>query len=119
MKLLAGISVLVVAALHVAFLVLEMFFWTDPIGHQVFSTTPEMAASSAVLAANQGLYNGFLTAGLLWGLMRVNREFILFFLACVMVAGVYGSITASATILYVQAAPALIAFLLNMRKWGE
>jgi len=119
MKYLAGLMVLVVAALHVGFLTLEMFLWEQEAGLSVFSMTPEQASATAVLAANQGLYNGFLAAGLLWGLIRESREFILFFLACVIAAGIYGSITASSTILYVQAAPALIAFLLNLRKWGE
>jgi putative membrane protein len=116
MKLMAKLSVLIVAALHVGFLALEMFLWQEPVGMQVFQLTVEEAANTAVLAANQGLYNGFLAAGLIWGVMRNSREFVLFFLAGVIAAGVYGSITASASILYVQALPASVAFLLNIRR---
>lgn len=116
MKLIANITALIVAALHLGFLALEMFLWQEPAGMQVFGTTAEEAASTAVLAANQGLYNGFLAAGLIWGVVRNSKEFILFFLACVIAAGVYGSMTASPTILYVQAAPAVLAFLLNLRR---
>jgi putative membrane protein len=101
--------VIIVALLHVGFLVLEMFLWTGPIGQRVFATTPEFAAQSAVLAANQGLYNGFLAAGLLWGAIANKREVMIFFLLCVIVAGVYGGLTAKMSILYVQAAPALVA----------
>jgi putative membrane protein len=111
MGVLARGLVILVALLHVGFLVLEMFLWTDPIGQRVFATTPEFAAQSAVLAANQGLYNGFLAAGLLWGALRNDRSFMIFFLLCVFVAGVYGGLTAKMSILYVQAAPALVALL--------
>ncbi len=114
MKILAIILVIIVAALHVWFLGLEMFLWEHPIGLDTFSQTPEQASQTAVLAANQGLYNGFLAAGLLWGLVRRNQEFILFFLLCVIVAGVYGALTVSPSILYVQAAPAFIALFLNL-----
>jgi putative membrane protein len=103
--------VVLVALLHLGFLTLEMFFWTGPVGRRVFAMTPEFAAQSAVLAANQGLYNGFLAAGLLWSALRNNREFMIFFLLCVTAAGVYGAFTAKMTILYVQAAPAFIALL--------
>ena len=82
-----------------------------PIGHRVFGTTPEFAAASKVLAANQGLYNGFLAAGLLWGLVSGRRDIKAFFLLCVMVAGVYGGLTAKMSILYIQGAPALAALL--------
>jgi putative membrane protein len=95
----------------VGFLVLEMFYWNDPIGYRVFNTTPEIAASSAVLAANQGLYNGFLAAGLLWGLVSGRRDVKVFFLCCVIVAGVYGGLTAKMSILYIQGVPALAALL--------
>jgi putative membrane protein len=111
MSVLARGLVILVALLHIGFLVLEMFLWTGPIGQRVFATTPEFAAQSAVLAANQGLYNGFLAAGLLWGALRDKREFMIFLLLCVIIAGVYGGLTAKITILYVQAAPALIALL--------
>jgi len=96
---------------HVGFMVLEMFFWSDPVGHRIFETTPEFAAASKVLAANQGLYNGFLAAGLLWGLISGRRDVKTFFLACVIVAGIYGGLTAKMSILYVQAVPALAALL--------
>ncbi len=103
--------VTLVALLHAGFLVLEMFLWTGPTGQRVFAMTPEFAAQSATLAANQGLYNGFLAAGLLWGALRNNREFMIFFLLCVIVAGIYGGLTAKASILFIQAAPGLIALV--------
>lgn len=103
--------VVLVGLLHVGFLVLEMFLWTGPIGQRVFAMTPEFAAQSAVLAANQGLYNGFLAAGLIWGALRDQRAFMIFFLLCVIVAGVYGGLTAKMSILYIQAAPGLVALL--------
>jgi putative membrane protein len=103
--------VVIVALLHAGFLALEMFFWTGPIGQRVFALTPEFASQSAVLAANQGLYNGFLAAGLLWGAIANKRDVMIFFLLCVLVAGVYGGLTAKMSILYVQAAPALAALV--------
>jgi putative membrane protein len=111
MRIIALLLVAIVALSHVAFMVLEMFFWADPVGHRIFETTPEFAAASKVLAANQGLYNGFLAAGLLWGLIRGRRDVKIFFLACVIVAGIYGGLTAKMSILYVQAVPALAALL--------
>ncbi|HZB54813.1 MAG TPA: DUF1304 domain-containing protein [Reyranella sp.] len=111
MRIIALLLVAIVALGHVGFLVLEMFLWTDPVGHRIFGTTPEFAAQSAVLAANQGLYNGFLAAGLLWGLVAGRRDLKIFFLACVIVAGVYGGLTAKMSILYVQALPGLLALL--------
>ncbi len=111
MRLVALLLVALVALSHVGFLVLEMFYWTRPLGLQVFGTTPDFAEASAVLAANQGLYNGFLAAGLLWGLVSGRRDIKVFFLGCVIVAGVYGGLTAKMSILYVQAAPALAAML--------
>jgi putative membrane protein len=112
----ANLLVALVAALHVYFLVLEMFLWTKPLGLKTFRNTPEKAADSAVLAANQGLYNGFLAAGLLWGLVQGTPAFAFqiktFFLLCVIVAGVYGAATVSRRILYVQALPAAIALIL-------
>ena len=109
MPLIANILTAFVALCHVGFLVLEMFFWNHPVGRRIFSMTPEVAASSAVLAANQGLYNGFLAAGLLWGLRAGRRDVKLFFLGCVVVAGVFGAITAKTTILFTQALPGLLA----------
>ncbi len=111
MNILSRILVSLVALLHVGFLVLEMFLWSGPVGQRVFAMTPEFASQSAVLAANQGLYNGLLAAGLLWGALRNNREFMIFFLLCVVVAGIYGGLTAKTTILYTQAAPGLVALL--------
>ena len=111
MRIIALLLVAIVALSHVGFLVLEMFLWTDPVGHRIFGTTPEFATQSAVLAANQGLYNGFLAAGLLWGLVAGRRDLKIFFLACVIVAGVYGGLTAKMSILYVQALPGLLALL--------
>ena len=111
MRIIALLLVAIVAVSHVGFLVLEMFLWTDPVGYRLFGTTPEFAAQSAVLAANQGLYNGFLAAGLLWGLVAGRRDLKIFFLACVIVAGVYGGLTAKMSILYVQALPGLLALL--------
>jgi putative membrane protein len=111
MRIIALLLVAIVMLSHVGFLVLEMFYWNDPVGQRVFGTTPEFASQSAVLAANQGLYNGFLAAGLLWGLLSGRRDVKVFFLACVMVAGVYGGLSAKMSILYVQGAPALAALL--------
>jgi putative membrane protein len=112
----ANALVALVAALHLYFMVLEMFLWTKPAGLKAFGLTPEKAADSAVLAANQGLYNGFLAAGLIWGLVQGNPAFAfqikLFFLACVVVAGVYGATSVSRKILFVQALPAAIALIL-------
>jgi putative membrane protein len=112
----ANLMVALVAALHGYFLVLEMFLWTKPLGLKTFRNSPEKAAESAVLAANQGLYNGFLAAGLIWGLVHGVPAFAfqikMFFLLCVIVAGIYGAATVSRRILFVQAAPAAIALVL-------
>ena len=107
----ADIAVIVVAALHLWFLVLEMFLWDKPFGRRTFGMTPERAAATKSLAMNQGLYNGFLAAGLLWGLLA-GDDVKMFFLACVIVAGVFGAFTASRKILWVQALPGLIALAL-------
>jgi putative membrane protein len=116
MSWIANIVVALVAALHVYFLVLEMFLWTKPLGLKTFRQSPEKAADSAVLAANQGLYNGFLAAGLVWGLVQGVPAFAfqikIFFLICVIVAGIYGAVTVSRRILFVQALPAAIALIL-------
>jgi putative membrane protein len=112
----ANALVALVATLHVYFLVLEMFLWTKPLGLKTFGNSQEKADDSAVLAANQGLYNGFLAAGLIWGLIASVPAFAfeikVFFLLCVIVAGVYGAVTVSRRILYVQAAPAALALIL-------
>ncbi|OKO67149.1 DUF1304 domain-containing protein [Bradyrhizobium sp. NAS96.2] len=116
MLVLANFLVAVVAALHIYFLILEMFLWTKPLGLKTFRNSIEKATDSAVLAANQGLYNGFLAAGLIWGLVHGNAAFAFqiktFFLLCVVVAGAYGAATVSRRILYVQAAPAALALIL-------
>ena len=109
MSNLATVLILLVALLHVYFLVLEMFLWTKPLGLKVFRQSAEKAEQSKVLAANQGLYNGFLAAGLVYGVATGSREFELFFLACVIVAGVYGAMTVNKRIFFVQALPALLA----------
>src|ERR1051325_406933 len=112
----ANFLVAVVAALHVYFLILEMFLWTKPLGLKTFRNSIEKAAESAVLAAHQGLYKGFLAAGLVWRLFHPNAAFAfqikVFFLLCVIVAGAYGAATVSRRILYVQAAPAALALVL-------
>jgi putative membrane protein len=116
MNAIANILVALVAALHGYFLILEMFLWTKPLGLKTFRNSPEKAADSAVLAANQGLYNGFLAAGLAWGLVQSVPGFAfqikVFFLLCVIVAGLYGAATVSRRILLVQAVPAAIALVL-------
>ena len=112
MRALSSAVILLIAALHLYFLVLEMFLWTTPLGLKTFGMTPEVARSSAVLAANQGLYNGFLAAGLVWGVLRPGRGIKRFFLVCVLVAGLFGGLTAKPSILFVQALPAAVALLL-------
>jgi putative membrane protein len=111
MSLVANILVVLVAVLHIGFLALEMFFWDHPFGRKRFKMTPEYSKASASLAANQGLYNGFLAAGLIWGLVTPNLPVQIFFLICVLVAGVYGGLTTRRTILYIQALPGLLALI--------
>ena len=111
----ANLAVAAIALLHVYILVLEMFLWTKPAGRRAFGTDVEFARASASLAANQGLYNGFLAAGLVWGLVaggEVGFQAKVFFLACVIIAGVYGAVTVNRRILMVQALPAAIALAL-------
>ena len=109
MATVAMVLVVLVALLHLYFLVLEMFLWTRPLGLKTFRNTPEKAEFTRVLAANQGLYNGFLAAGLLYAAITGSREFALFFLACVVVAGLYGAYSVNKRIFLVQALPALLA----------
>lgn len=107
------ILIFIIALLHIYILVLEMFLWEKPIGLRAFRNTPEKAALTRVLAANQGLYNGFLAAGLLWGLW-LGAEAVgikLFFLICIAIAGIFGALTATKKILYIQTLPALFAIL--------
>jgi putative membrane protein len=113
MSSLAIALVVLVALLHLYFLVLEMFLWTKPAGRRAFGTTQEQAEQSKVLAMNQGLYNGFLAAGLVWGLTlgAAGRGVVIFFLVCVIAAGVFGAATASKKILYVQALPGVLALV--------
>jgi putative membrane protein len=114
LQIVANVVIALVALLHVYFLVLEMFLWDKPAGLRAFGQTLEQARASKVLAANQGLYNGFLAAGLLWGLSLGSAGFgvKVFFLACVLVAGLYGAATASRKILFVQALPAAVGLAL-------
>jgi len=110
----ANIAIALVALLHLYFLVLEMFLWDKPFGRRAFKLTPEFAAASKGLAANQGLYNGFLAAGLSWGLVlgAAGIDVKVFFLACVIVAGLFGGATVNRNILFVQAVPGIIALAL-------
>ena len=114
MPIVSTLVVLAIAALHLYFLVLEMFLWERPIGLKAFSQTRESAKASRVLAANQGLYNGFLAAGLIWGAIAgANGLAIrLFFLICVLVAGIFGGLTANRRILIIQALPAIVGIIL-------
>ena len=114
MALAANVVVALVALLHAYFLVLEMFLWDKPAGMKAFKLTPERAADTKVLAANQGLYNGFLSAGLLWGLWLgpAGASVKVFFLLCVLVAGVYGAATVGRKILFIQALPAAVGLAL-------
>lgn len=111
MILAAKIAVAVVALLHLYFLVVEMFLWTKPYGRRVFRLDTEFAQKTAALAANQGLYNGFLAAGLVWGLTlgSAGTAVLVFFLACVIIAGIFGAATANRKILWVQALPGAVA----------
>lgn len=113
----ANIAVILVAALHLWFLILEMFLWDKPLGLRTFRMSAEKAAASKPLAMNQGLYNGFLAAGLLWGL-AAGAQAQIFFLLCVVVAGVFGALTASSKIFWVQAVPGLVALLLVLLRPG-
>ena len=116
MDILATGCIVLVALLHFYFLILEMFLWEKPLGLKTFRLTAEQAANSRVLAANQGLYNGFLAAGLIWGLFLGDdgRQLILFVLVCIVIAGCYGAATASRRILWFQAAPAALALGLTL-----
>jgi putative membrane protein len=111
MTLLANILIGFVALLHIGFLVLEMFLWDHPYGRKTFKMTAEYSKASASLAANQGLYNGFLAAGLVWGLVSGDFAVKAFFLICVFIAGVYGGFTAKRSILYMQALPGLLGLI--------
>lgn len=116
MKALSIAATLFVAAQHLLFLVLEMFFWTKPLGRKTFGLDAEFAQKSASLAANQGLYNGFLAAGLIWGVLAGDAGYPIrvFFLVCVVIAGIFGGLTAKRSILWVQALPGAIALALQL-----
>ena len=109
MRTVANVLTGLVALEHVGIMVLEMFFWDHPVGRKIFNMTPEVSATSRVLAANQGLYNGFLAAGLFWGLARGDHRVKVFFLVCVAIAGVFGGLTAKTSILVTQLLPAALA----------
>ena len=111
MSLISNFLVGVVALLHLGFLGLEMFLWDHPFGRKTFRMTPEYSKASASLAANQGLYNGFLASGLIWGLVTGDFAVKAFFLTCVLIAGIYGGLTAKRTILYLQALPGLLGLV--------
>lgn len=111
MLILAQILVVLVALLHAYFLVLEMFLWTRPLGLKTFRNSPEKAETTRVLAANQGLYNGFLAAGLLWALATAQWNVVLFFLGCVLVAALYGAYSVNKRIFFVQGLPAMAAVI--------
>ena len=114
MRMIADVALVVVAVLHLGFLILEMFLWTKPFGMRTFRLSPELAQATAGLAANQGLYNGFLAAGLIWGVIGGDGAYSirLFFLGCVIIAGIFGGLTASRKILWIQALPAAIGLVL-------
>ncbi|WP_427451377.1 DUF1304 domain-containing protein [Litorimonas sp. WD9-15] len=116
MKALAKILTALVALQHVFFLVVEMFLWEHEVGRMMFDITAEFAASTAFMAQNQGLYNGFLAAGLIWSLVAAKRDVRIFFLLCVIVAGVFASLTVSPSIIVVQALPALLALVFTLLK---
>ena len=113
MSALTIFAISIVIVLHILFLILEMFLWNTPYGRKTFALSEDYAKQSATLAANQGLYNGFLAAGLLWGLMSTGGyDALIFFLCCIIIAGIYGGITAKRSILWLQALPAAIALSL-------
>jgi putative membrane protein len=115
MSTFADWAVALVALLHLYFLTLEMFFWEKPLGLRTFGLKPEFAKATRSLAANQGLYNGFLAAGLIWGMALGGNGYAvkIFFLLCIIIAGIFGALTANRKILYVQALPAIIALVLT------
>ncbi len=111
MSIVAGILVGLVALIHIYILIMEMFLWTTPRTRKAFNITAEFAEQTRALAANQGLYNGFLSAGLIWGMLISSHAVQWFFLGCVAVAGIYGAATANRRILFVQTVPAVLAAL--------
>lgn len=122
MIILAKLLTALVALEHLYFLYLEMFAWTTPRVQRIFGTTPDFAQASKALAANQGLYNGFLAAGLIWSIVHPNPttalQLALFFLGCVIVAAIFGGLTVKRSILWIQGGPAVVAFLLSLLLMG-
>lgn len=114
MKMIAKLLTGVVALEHIFFLVVEMLLWQKPLGLKMFDITPEFAAETAFMAQNQGLYNGFLAAGLIWGILAAKRDVRVFFLICVIVAGAFGAVTVSPSIFVVQAVPAILALVFTL-----
>ncbi len=112
LKKIANFITGLVAIEHIGILILEVFYWDHPVGRKIFNMTPEVSNLSATLAANQGIYNGFLAAGLIWGLVADRRDVKIFFLSCVVIAGIAGAITAKPSILFTQAMPAFIGLIL-------
>ncbi|MEM1177809.1 MAG: DUF1304 domain-containing protein [Acidobacteriota bacterium] len=119
MKKLSTALAAFVALEHVGIMILEMFFWDHPLGRRIFNMTPEVSSASATLAMNQGLYNGFLAAGLVWGLLQNRRDVKIFFLGCVVVAGLFGGLTAKTSILFTQGLPALLALVAILASPAE
>ena len=118
--MIAKISIAAVALLHLLFMYLESILWCKPAGRRIFAMSEKQARETAVLAANLGLYNGFLAAGLVWGLLNeaCGRQICLFFLGCIVIAGIFGSVTARRSILWLQALPAAVALLLVLLDAG-
>ncbi len=116
MKLASLVLSYFVAIQHIGFLVLEMFLWNSPTGHKIFKLKPDFAEQTTTLAANQGLYNGFLAVGLIWALTTGQHQVQVYFLSCVVVAGLYGAYSASMNILFIQALPAAIALAFTLFK---
>ncbi|MCH6258204.1 DUF1304 domain-containing protein [Puniceicoccaceae bacterium K14] len=114
MRKIATALIIFVSLEHLGFLIMEMFFWQTPFVQKVFGVSPELAAESGFMAANQGLYNGFLSIGLLWGLVAQKKDVILFFLLCVIVAGIFGAITVKPTVFVAQSVPAIMALILSL-----
>ncbi len=112
MNSLLNLLIVLIALLHFLFMLLEIFLWTKPLGRKVFKLKPEYAESTRRLAANQGLYNGFLAAGMVWAFLSGQFSVQLFFLSCVFIAGVFGALTVSRTIFWVQAMPAMLALVI-------
>lgn len=119
MKVLATVFTALVALLHFGFMVVEMVFWNHPIGYKMFGTSELFASQTGFMASNQGLYNGFLVAGLLWGLIAKKTDVVIFFLLCVITAGIFGAVTVKPTVFVVQAVPAILALGFTLASRGR